>query len=258
MYSDEELMLFAESYETMQKRGTAGKKIVGSVAERLNEKIDEQLRASKLKAMIGTLLECKEMKKASAFLNGISINSCTSEKFEKVEKLYKLYKENFAEDDEDIDANVDEADDEESEDPDVAVAKAGFINDYKSEKMSIYKILLGFVEFGNWIMVHGKNDERTAMKALLAVLEDEFIPKFSELPGADASDDTEAEDDTEDDTEAEDSEDTEDTEEDDIEEPADDDSDTAEEDDIEDSVDEEPEAEDAEDDTDTSDDTEEN
>ena len=49
MYNDEELMLFAESYQKMQRKGTAGKKIIGTVSERLNESIDSQIQAAKLK-----------------------------------------------------------------------------------------------------------------------------------------------------------------------------------------------------------------
>lgn len=69
-------------------------------------------------------------------------------------------------------------------DPDVDVMKSSFINDYKLDKMSIYKMLLGFKEFGEWILIHGKNEERPIMKAMLAVLSDEYIPKFKTVPGA--------------------------------------------------------------------------
>ena len=303
MYNDEELMLFAESYQKMQRKGTAGKKIIGTVSERLNESIDSQIKAAKLKKMVKALLECEKMKGAEKFLKSISLTECTAKDLAKVEKLYKLYEEIEdvkEEDEKDLDENnpnefmdamrdiakevkkggkihealieticytidnlddldpaqadyadsiyqaamtayedikkyaeeaelynesddeeeVEEAEDDEADgDPDVAVIKSGFISDYKSDKLSLYKFLQAIVEFGQWIMTHGKNEERNVMKSLLAVLEDEFIPKFAELPGAtedstvddepaddaipaDAEDDEEA--DTEDDTEDDD------------------------------------------------------
>lgn len=218
MYNDEELMLFAESYQKMQRKGTAGKKIIGTVSERLNESIDSQIKSAKLKKMIKALLECEKMKGAKKFLKSISLTECTAKDLAKVEKLYKLYEEiEEAEDD------IEEAEDDDADgDPDVAVIKSGFISDYKSDKLSLYKFLQAIVEFGQWIMTHGKNEERNVMKSLLAVLEDEFIPKFAELPGAtedstvddEPADDEEADDaipaDAEDDEESDTEDDTED------------------------------------------------
>ena len=202
MYNDEELMLFAESYQKMQRKGTAGKKIIGTVSERLNESIDSQIKSAKLKKMIKALLECEKMKSAKKFLKSISLTECKAKDFAKVEKLYKLYEEieDVKEEDEE---EVEEAEDDEADgDPDVAVIKSGFISDYKSDKLSLYKFLQAIVEFGQWIMTHGKNEERNVMKSLLAVLEDEFIPKFAELPGA--TDDSTVDDKPADDEEADD------------------------------------------------------
>ena len=194
MYNDEELMLFAESYQKMQRKGIAGKKIIGTVSERLNESIDSQIKAAKLKKMVKALLECEKMKSAKEFLNSISLTECTAKDLAKVEKLYKLYEEI---------EDVEEAEDDEADgDPDVAVIKSGFIADYKSDKLSLYKFLQAIVEFGQWIMTHGKNEERNVMKSLLAVLEDEFIPKFAELPGA--TDDSTVDDEPADDEESDD------------------------------------------------------
>ena len=184
MYNDEELMLFAESYQKMQRKGTAGKKIIGTVSERLNESIDSQIKVAKLKKMVKALLECEKMKSAKEFLKSISLTECKAKDFAKVEKLYKLYEE-IEDVEEAEEEEVEEAEDDEADgDPDVAVIKSGFIADYKSDKLSLYKFLQAIVEFGQWIMTHGKNEERNVMKSLLAVLEDEFIPKFAELPGA--------------------------------------------------------------------------
>ncbi len=184
MYNDEELMLFAESYQKMQRKGTAGKKIIGTVSERLNESIDSQIKVAKLKKMVKALLECEKMKSAKEFLNSISLTECKAKDLAKVEKLYKLYEE-IEDVEEAEEEDVEEAEDDEADgDPDVAVIKSGFIADYKSDKLSLYKFLQAIVEFGQWIMTHGKNEERNVMKSLLAVLEDEFIPKFAELPGA--------------------------------------------------------------------------
>ena len=278
MYNDEELMLFAESYQKTQRKGTAGKKIIGTVSERLNESIDSQIKTAKLKKMVKALLECEKMKGAKKFLKSISLTECKAKDFAKVEKLYKLYEEiedvkeedekevdenihnefmdtmrdiskqvkkggkiyealieticyaienldevsldppeadfadslyqaamtayedikkyaeeaelyNESDDEEEVEEaeeeEVEEAEDDDADgDPDVAVIKSGFISDYKSDKLSLYKFLQAIVEFGQWIMTHGKNEERNVMKSLLAVLEDEFIPKFAELPGA--------------------------------------------------------------------------
>jgi hypothetical protein len=256
MYNDEELMLFAESYQKMQRKGTAGKKIIGTVSERLNESIDSQIKSAKLKKMVKALLECEKMKSAKKFLKSISLTECKAKDFEKVEKLYKLYEEieDVKEEDEE---EVEEAEDDEAEgDPDVAVIKSGFISDYKSDKLSLYKFLQAIVEFGQWIMTHGKNEERNVMKSLLAVLEDEFIPKFAELPGA--TDDSTVDDEPADDADEEipaDAEDDTEADEEDVDVEVDDEEPTEDEEDAD--IDVDVDSEDDEDSTDESEDEEE-
>ena len=203
MYNDEELMMFGEAYKKMMKVGKAGKTIIGSVSERLNESIDGDILRKKAKRMAKVLLECKAMKPAHDFLKGILVREATKKELAKLDSLYKIYEEEVPDEEKpEEDEPVEEADDEEDEealDPKVATVKAALLNDYKSEQASLYQIFQGIVEFSNWIMTHGNNDERTIIKSLVAILEDEYLTKFAEIPGAkpegdDAGDDAGADD----------------------------------------------------------------
>ena len=68
----------------MQRKGTAGKKIIGTVSERLNESIDSQIKVAKLKKMVKALLECEKMKSAKEFLNSISLTECKAKDLAKL------------------------------------------------------------------------------------------------------------------------------------------------------------------------------
>lgn len=211
MYNDEELMMFGEAYKKMMKVGKAGKTIIGSVSERLNESIDDDILRKKAKRMAKVLLECKAMKPAHDFLKTILVREATKKDLAKLDNLYKIYEEEVPDEEKpEEDDTVEEADedDEEALDPKVATVKAALLNDYKSEQASLYQIFQGVIEFSNWIMTHGNNDERTIIKSLIAILEDEYLPKFAEIPGAKPEDDgaEEGGDDKEADTSADDEE----------------------------------------------------
>lgn len=205
----------------------------GSFYERkLRECDDTKSKKDEIAEKCQKILKNSKMAKAKGFVESLLetlddiIDFDTP--FKKIDALYKLCCENEEKDDEDKTVNeseedddqVDEADDDDEPiDPDIDVMKSSYINDYKLDKVSIYKMLKGFEAFGEWILIHGKNEERPIMKALLAVLADEYIPKFAEVPGADdasekkhaggdgdETDDTETPTDSGDDADAADSE----------------------------------------------------